>query len=84
MGANRQHVERLIGQLAPDQLKAVERLLEVMLDPVARSIADVQIDDVAISPALAAELDEAHASVERGEGISHEEIMREFGLTSRL
>jgi hypothetical protein len=38
---------------------------------------------MATTPEEAAALDSAHASIERGEGISHEEIMREFGLASR-
>lgn len=81
MGTNRQHVEQLIGQLAPDQLEAVAHLLEVMVDPVARSIANAPFEDEEINPETAAELDAAHASIARGEGIPHEEIMRQFGLT---
>ena len=77
MSTKRQHVEQLIGQLAPDQLEAVAHLLEVMLDPVARSIADAPFEDDEISAETAAELDAAHASIARGEGVPHEEIMRQ-------
>jgi len=83
MNTNRQHVEQLIGQLAPEQLEAVAHLLEVMLDPVARSVANAPFEDEEINAATAAELDAAHASINRGEGIPHEEIMRQYGLTSR-
>jgi hypothetical protein len=83
VSTNRQHVEQLIGQLAPDQLEAVAHLLEVMIDPVSRSIANAPFEDEEINSETAAELDAAHASVERGEGVSHEEIMRQFGLTPR-
>lgn len=65
-------------------MEVVERLLEVMLDPLARSIGNAPVEDEDISPAMAAELDAAHASIARGEGIPHEEIMGQFGLTSRL
>lgn len=83
MDTNRQHVEQLLRQLAPDQLQAVAHLLEVMLDPVARSIANAPFEEEEINATTAAELDEAHASIARGEGIPHEEIMRQFGLTPR-
>ena len=83
METNTQHVEQLLGQLAPEQLAAVVQLLEAMLDPVARSIANAPFEDEEINAATAAELDASHASIERGEGISHEEIMRQYGLTPR-
>ena len=54
-----------------------------MADPVTRSIANAPVDDKQITPQMAADLDRARASIERGEGIPHEEIMREFGLTPR-
>lgn len=73
----------LIEQLAPSQLSALVGFLEVMLDPVARSIATAPIEDEEILPELAAELDAAHASVARGEGISHEELLREFKIKPR-
>jgi hypothetical protein len=71
----------LLDSLGPEQLVAVARLLEVMADPVARSIADAPVEDEEITAQMAADLDRARASIERGEGIPHEEIMREFGLT---
>ena len=54
-----------------------------MTDPIGRSLANAPVDEMATTPEEAAALDSAHASIERGEGISHEEIMREFGLASR-
>lgn len=69
METNKQHVEQLLGQLAPQQLAAV--------------VANAPFEDEEISAATAAELDASHASIKRGEGISHEEIMREYGLTPR-
>jgi hypothetical protein len=83
MSTNRQHVEQLLGQLSLDQLEAVAHLLEVMVDPVARAIANAPFEDEEINAETAAELDAAHASIARGEGIPHEEIMRQYGLTSR-
>lgn len=77
----RQHVHELIEQLGPDQLAAVRQLLEVMVEPLSRSLALVPVEDEEITPETAAEIDQARASLARGEGIPHEEILREFGLT---
>ena len=62
---------------------AVGRLLEVMMDPVSRSLANAPVDDEPISEEEAAALDKAHASIERGEGIPHEEMLSEFGLAPK-
>ncbi len=77
-----QQAHALLDSLGPDQLAAVARLLEVMADPVTRSIANAPVEDEEITPQMAVDLDRA-ASIERGEGIPHEEIMQEFGLTPR-
>ena len=80
---SKQHAHELLDQLDPGQLDAVERLLEVMTDPLAHSLANAPVEEEEINEETARELAEARASLERGEGISHEEIMREFGLTPR-
>ena len=74
------HAHYLLDRLGPGQLEAVVRLLEVMADPVARSLASAPVEDEPIFPEEAAALDAAHAAIQRGEGTPHEEIMREFGL----
>jgi hypothetical protein len=80
MSDTRQHVHELVDQLGPGELAAVGQLLEVIIDPVARSVANAPTESEPISDDEAAALDEAHRSIERGEGISHEDIRREFGL----
>lgn len=52
-----------------------------MLDPIARFIANAPVEEEEITSDLASELDRAKASRERGEGISHEKLLREFGVT---
>jgi hypothetical protein len=42
---DRQHVHQLIEQLGPEQIDAVARLLEVMVDPVSRALAAAPSDD---------------------------------------
>jgi hypothetical protein len=73
----------LIDRLAPSQLSAVVNLLEVMVDPVSRSLAQAPLEDDPTSVEESAALDEARAALERGEGISHEDVLREFGLPRR-
>ena len=73
----------MVERLAPSQLTAVRGLLEVLLDPLARSLANASVEDEEITPEMAAALDRARASIEQGEGIPHEDILREFGLTPR-
>jgi hypothetical protein len=70
----------MIDQLDPGQFQAIAQLLEVMVDPIARSLANAPVEDEPISAEEAAALDAAHASIRRGEGTPHEEILREFGL----
>jgi hypothetical protein len=68
----------LIGQLDAGQLAAVVHLLEVMVEPLSSSLGLAPFDDEDITPDTAAALDRAKASLARGEGIPHDEILREF------
>jgi hypothetical protein len=79
----RQHVHALVDQLDAGQLAAVGQLLEAMTDPVARSLAHAPVETEPVSAEEAAALDQAHAAIARGEGIPHEEILREFGLVHK-
>jgi hypothetical protein len=71
----------LLDQLGPAQFDAVVRLLEVMVEPLTRSLALAPVEEEGITPDTAAALERARASLARGEGIPHEEILREFGLS---
>src|SRR5271166_1335478 len=53
-----------------------------MTDPVARSLANAPVDDEPVSAEEAREIAAAPASLDRGEGIPHEKVLAEFGLTS--
>ncbi|MGC9971148.1 MAG: hypothetical protein ABSE56_11225 [Bryobacteraceae bacterium] len=80
LAQKRQQAHALLDQLPPLQLAAVRSLLEVMVEPLARSLALAPVEEEEITPETAAALDRARASLARGEGIPHEEILREFGL----
>ena len=76
----KEHAHQMLDQLDPSQLAAVAHLLEVLTDPVSRSLANAPFDTEPISAAEAAELAEAHAAIQRGEGIAHEDMLREYGI----
>ena len=78
---DRQQAHQLLDQLGPAQFDAVVRLLEVMVEPLTRSLALAPVEEEGITPDTAAALERARASLARGKGIPHEEILREFGLS---
>jgi len=79
IGKEKKQAHELIERLPPTQLSAVVGLLEAMLDPAA--LANAPVEEEEITPETAAALDRARESLARGEGIPHEEILREFGLS---
>ncbi len=52
------------------------------MEPLAESLARVPVEEEEITVETGAALDRARASLARSEGIPHEEILREFGLTA--
>lgn len=76
----KQQAHQLLDQLDAGQLAAVVHLLQVMTGPLAHSLASAPVEEDEITPDTAAALDRARASLGRGEGIPHEDILREFGL----
>lgn len=77
----RRQVHALIDILPAEKLNAVRSLLDVMVEPLARSLALAPVEDEDLTAEAAAALDRARASLARGEGVPHDEILREFGLT---
>jgi hypothetical protein len=78
----KQEAYELIDRMAPGQVSAVVGLLKIMLDPLARTLANAPFDDEPVSAEEAHEIAAARASLARGEGVSHDEVLAEFGLTS--
>jgi hypothetical protein len=83
MAADKQHAHELIDRLNPSQVPEAIGMLEALLDPVTRAFANAPIDD---EP----ETEEERQAVARskawfrqhgGQGISHEEVLADFGLT---
>jgi hypothetical protein len=76
----RQQAHALLDMLPAEKLNAVRSLLEVMVEPLSRSLALAPLEEEEVTPETAAALDRARASLARGDGILHEEILQEFGL----
>ena len=76
----RQQAHALLDMLPAVKLNAVRSLLEVMVEPLARSLALAPVEEEEITTETAEALARARASLARGESIPHEEILREFGL----
>ena len=69
----------LVEKLPSDQVSAALRYLHFLCaDPVLLSLLNAEPDDEPYTDHQRAEDADAAASIARGEGISHEEILREF------
>jgi len=75
------HAHELIDRMAPGQVAAVVSLLEIMLDPFAHTLANAPYDDEPVSDAEARDAEARKASLGRGEGVPHEDVLAEFGLS---
>lgn len=79
---NREQAHQLLDRLDSAQFTAVGQLLEVpAADPLPRALEHAGVEDREITDDTAAALDRSRTSLARGEGITHEEVLREFGLT---
>jgi hypothetical protein len=77
----RLQAHELLDQLPAEKLSAVRGLLQVMVEPLSRSLASAPVDEEEVPPEIAAAVERARASLARGEGIPHEEVLREFDLS---
>jgi hypothetical protein len=78
---SKEHAHELIERMAPVQIDAVVRLLEVMTDPVARAIANAPVDDEPLTAEEIKALDESREWLKHNEGIPHEQVLAELGIT---
>ena len=76
----RRQAHALLDMLPAEKLTVVRSLLEVMAEPLSRSLVSAPVEEEQITPETSAALDRARSSLARGEGIPHEDILREFGL----
>jgi hypothetical protein len=76
----RQQAHALLDILPPEQLHAIRNLMEVMVEPLSRSLAAAPVEEEELTPETAEALERAKASLARGESIPHDQILHEFGL----
>ena len=77
----RQQAHAYLDRLQPEQLSAVRGLLEAMLDPLSRALANAPIEDEEISAEEEAAVAKAREWLKHNKPIPHEEVLAEFGLT---
>ncbi len=77
----KEHAHELIERLPPTQVAAIVGLLEAMLDPVAGAIASAPTDDEPLTAEEINALDEAQEWLKHNQGIPHEQVLAELGVT---
>jgi hypothetical protein len=79
--AEKQQLHRLVENLPPEQISAALRYLNYLCaDPVLLSLLNALPDGEPYTEEQRQRDAEAEASIVRGEGLTHEEVLREFGL----
>lgn len=77
----KQQLHELVDQLAPSQVHALRGLIQVMLDPVSRAIANAPVDDEPLTVEESQALDEAREWLKHNSPIPHEQVLAELGIT---
>ena len=81
--SEKRRAHELIEKLAPRQASAVVGLLEMMLDPVSRAIANAPIDNEPLDPREEKALNEAQEWLKHDKPIPHEQVLAELGITQK-
>jgi len=72
----------MVDLLAPEQAHVLRALMEVMLDPVARAIANASVDEEPLTRDDKIDLDQAREWLKHNPGIPHEQVLAELGITA--
>jgi hypothetical protein len=79
--AEHQQLLELASRVPQDQISTARKMLEALIvDPFWLSLASAPMDDEELTPEAAAAVLEAEKAVGNGKAISHDEMLREFGL----
>ena len=81
MSDTRQHVHNLIDLLPPEQLAAVEGLLQSMLGPLDRALAGAEMDDEPLTEKERCDIEASREWFRHNKGIPFEEVVADLGLT---
>ena len=77
----RRQAHAYLDHLPDPQLSAVRGLLEAMLDPVARALANAPIDDEPVTAEEERAVAEARQWLKHNPGIPFEQVVAELGFT---
>lgn len=77
----RQRAHAYLDRLPAEQLSAVRSVLETMLDPVSRALANAPVDDEEISEDEQRAVAEARDWLKHNKPIPHEAVLADLGLT---
>jgi hypothetical protein len=78
----RKQAHDLIDRMAPSQVSALVGVMEVMLDPFARALANAPYDDEPVSDEDARAIADSRSALTRSETICHDEVLAEFGMSA--
>lgn len=76
-----EHAQQLLSHLTPEQVAAVVHLMEVMLDPVSRALANAPPEDEEISAGEEHAVAEAREWLKQNPGIPFGQVVAELGFT---
>lgn len=77
----KQEAHELIERLSTGQVLAAVSLFKAMLDPVSVALANAPVDDEPVSEDEARDIAQARAAAARGEAVSNDDLLAEFGLS---
>ena len=78
---DKRQAHEMIERLTPSQVSAVVGLLETMLDPVSRAVANAPVDDEPLPEEEKKALEEARQWLQHNQSIPHEQVLAELGIT---
>jgi hypothetical protein len=77
----KQQAHELIDKMSVGQVVAAVGLFKAMLDPVEIALANAPIDDEPLTVEEIKALDESREWLRHNEGIPHEQVLAELGIT---
>jgi hypothetical protein len=77
----REKAHAYLDHLPDAQVSAACGLLEAMLDPVSRAIANAPVDDEPVTAAEERALNEAREWLKHHKPLPHEQVLAELGIT---
>jgi hypothetical protein len=78
---SREALHELIDRIPEEEILAARRFLEYLAKSAAfRATLSAPLDDEPVTNEDAASIERAHADLRAGKVVSHEEVLREFGV----